>query len=272
MPQQKSLVARIIVLVLAIFVSAILLLPNLATRKLQIAFQNYQHTSDSLPAISKEQIQDFLQDPDNGLPFFFPGKKCVILKINGNDGNAGGDSPPDWNPQDDIALATQAKPTELQERSKSDNPLGQTRCILEDRFLSSAKINTLIQAFPNLIEEKNTVLLPHFAERMISELLGRPKQLAIKLGLDLQGGMRVILRADFESYRTRIEEKIAALRKDSQTAKAIDKALTPETQKTKIVDPIDFSNLDRIETSKETPNSEEIQTRIDNLEICALFR
>ena len=243
--QGKSVVFRLIGLATVILVSLLLLLPNLAPRKLQVAFQNYQKDiSTTQKRISREEIEDFIQDPDNGLRYFFPDTKCVFP-------DATQDSP-------------QENSTAQDSQPDASNPLGQTRCVLEDRFITSATINTLIQAFPNIIEEQNTILLPHFSERLVSSLLGHPKRLAIKLGLDLQGGMRVVLRADFETYTRRIEEKIAALSQEQQTEKAID-ALATANEGISNNNGSPIPSPENVNGSASNDSSE-LQQRIDNLQ------
>ncbi|MCB1307954.1 MAG: protein translocase subunit SecD, partial [Leptospiraceae bacterium] len=85
------------------------------------------------------------------------------------------------------------------------------RCVLTERFITSARVNALVQAFPNLIDDRATGVQPHFIERMFGFLSQDEfKNLKIKLGLDLQGGMRAIFQADFDSYTRRLQEKYAA--------------------------------------------------------------
>ncbi len=182
--EKRIFLPRLITLGILLILAILLVLPNLTERELLIRFQDYRKDSTTKEDLQQE-IEDFIVDRENGLGFFFPGKKCIIKE----------------NPTEEIALT---------ETPLLDVP---QECILKDSFITSVKINALIQNFPDLIDERETRLIPHPSEKLLSDILERNKELTIKLGLDLQGGMRVVLRADFESYIKRIDEKIDSLRK-----------------------------------------------------------
>lgn len=72
--------------------------------------------------------------------------------------------------------------------------------VLRGRFISAAYLNKIIQANPDLteiIDKRRTRIRPHWME----ESLGFG---SIRLGLDLQGGLAIQIRGDFEGY---LEEK-----------------------------------------------------------------
>lgn len=77
--------------------------------------------------------------------------------------------------------------------------------IVNGRFITSAKINQISQENQNLVNEAKNKLEPTWIENMIRG----GKSLSIKLGLDLQGGMRVVLKGDFEDYTTKLRDLYA---------------------------------------------------------------
>lgn len=74
--------------------------------------------------------------------------------------------------------------------------------LVKGRFITSAAINQISQENPELVEEANNVVRTLWIEDLIHK--GNP--LNIKLGLDLQGGMRVVLKGDFENYTTKLKD------------------------------------------------------------------
>ncbi|RHX85637.1 protein translocase subunit SecD [Leptospira stimsonii] len=74
--------------------------------------------------------------------------------------------------------------------------------LVKGRFVTSAKINQISQENPELILEAKNKLRPTLVEEWITK--GRP--LTIKLGLDLQGGMRVAMKGDFDDYASKLRE------------------------------------------------------------------
>ncbi|PJZ23943.1 protein translocase subunit SecD [Leptospira hartskeerlii] len=74
--------------------------------------------------------------------------------------------------------------------------------LVKGRFITSAKINQLSQENQELILEPKNKLRPTWVEEYIFG--GRP--LAIRLGLDLQGGMRVVLKGDFDDYTSKLKD------------------------------------------------------------------
>lgn len=73
------------------------------------------------------------------------------------------------------------------------------------RFITSAKINQISQENQTLVNEAKNKLEPTWIENMIRG----GKSLSIKLGLDLQGGMRVVLKGDFEDYTSKLRDLYA---------------------------------------------------------------
>ncbi|NCN08791.1 MAG: protein translocase subunit SecD [Leptospira sp.] len=74
--------------------------------------------------------------------------------------------------------------------------------LITGRFITSAKINQISQENPELVWEPKNRLVP----TQIEELIKGGKPLAIKFGLDLQGGMRVVLKGDFETYVSKLRD------------------------------------------------------------------
>ncbi len=77
--------------------------------------------------------------------------------------------------------------------------------LVKGRFVTSAKINQISQENQDLILEPKNKLRSTWIEETIFG--GRP--LTIKLGLDLQGGMRVVLKGDFDDYTSKLRDSYA---------------------------------------------------------------
>jgi preprotein translocase subunit SecD len=73
------------------------------------------------------------------------------------------------------------------------------------RFITAAKINQISQENPLLFIESKNKLMPSWIE----ETLRGGRSMAIKLGLDLQGGIRVVLKGDFEAYQSKMKDLFA---------------------------------------------------------------
>ncbi|MBL8021155.1 MAG: protein translocase subunit SecD [Leptospirales bacterium] len=165
-----------------VLISCVLLvMPNFMSQSLVIVFKEYKRAPDGkkIPADPAE-IRDFIRDRENGLGLYFPGADCK--------------------PQ-----AEKLIPAER-------------RCVLEDKYITAARINEMAQAHPDLIEEFHTRVLPNGIERALSFLSeGDAKHLKIRMGLDLQGGMRATFRADFEKHLASLKERYLPLIKDVET-------------------------------------------------------
>jgi preprotein translocase subunit SecD len=74
--------------------------------------------------------------------------------------------------------------------------------LVTGRFITSAKINQISQENLQLFTESKNKLRP----TKIEDLVKGGKPLTIKLGLDLQGGMRVVMKGDFETYVTKLKD------------------------------------------------------------------
>ncbi len=172
---------------IALGLSCFFFLPNVLPQKLVIAFhKNLPSPKSEKKPVSSKDITAFLQDSKKGLAYFFPGKQCRAQE---------GDGLPE-----------------------------EYRCIIEDSFVTAAQLNELVQARPDLINPYLSRILPHPIEAFLGSLRDKAsKNLKIKLGLDLQGGMRAVFRADFQSYLERMKEKllpqIAKLQAELKTEK-----------------------------------------------------
>ncbi|MGJ4746745.1 protein translocase subunit SecD [Leptospira sp. SA-E8] len=98
--------------------------------------------------------------------------------------------------------------------------------LVKGRFITSAKINQLSQENQELILEPKNKLRPTLVEEYIFG--GRP--LAIRLGLDLQGGMRVVLKGDFDDYTSKLKDSYTK-EIEELTRKKDDAALSEKERK-----------------------------------------
>ncbi|HMW06073.1 MAG TPA: protein translocase subunit SecD [Leptospiraceae bacterium] len=74
--------------------------------------------------------------------------------------------------------------------------------LVTGRFITSAKINQISQENINLFLESKNNLRPTPIEKFFKN----GKSMTIKLGLDLQGGMRVVMKGDFENYVSKLRD------------------------------------------------------------------
>ena len=194
----RKLLSRSIVAVLVLCLSWLVFAPNVLPQKLLVVFkQTFRDEKERKLKLSIQDIQDFKQDRENGLLLFFPETECKALA--------------------------------------GDGLSADFRCVLEDRFITAARVNELIQAYPQIINPHLTRVLPHPIEEFIGSFKKKAsKNLKIKLGLDLQGGMRAVFRADFESYLSRLEEKLSPhlqkLQNDLKKEKDITKRTSIEAE------------------------------------------
>jgi preprotein translocase subunit SecD len=172
---------RSIVTILATGILFLAFFPNLAVRELSVVFLSYyRDDAGERIDVRKEQIDAFLADKETGLQRFFPGSTCEF-------------------------------------QPREGTPEGR-HCVLEARYVTSAKVNELMQAYPNLLDDRRSEIRPHGLEGFFSFLTDKPvKNLTIKLGLDLQGGMRAIFEADYETYLAKLREKYLPVIADLET-------------------------------------------------------
>ncbi|MCB1166299.1 MAG: protein translocase subunit SecD, partial [Leptospiraceae bacterium] len=162
---------RTIVTVLAVGFFFLAFYPNLATRDLSIVFlEYYRDANEKRVDVPESKIQEFMADKENGLHHYFPDSDCR------------------FEPRKGVAEGR--------------------HCVVEARFITAAKVNEIMQAHPHLIDDRRTIVEPHWLERAFSFLTEKGvKNLTIKLGLDLQGGMRAIFEADYQTYLDKLKEK-----------------------------------------------------------------
>ena len=167
-----------------IIVSLLLFAPNFLEQELEIVFRKeyrlektvktkkdgkekevkVTETFQNDPAV----IKDFVVDRENGLGIYFTAP-CSFVKMKSKDGK--------------------------------DTGISQFKCRLKERFITAARINEMTQSHPELIDDLRTTLLPHGLERFFGFLsYGDFKNLKIRLGLDLQGGMRATFKGDYRKY------------------------------------------------------------------------
>lgn len=166
----KDLIGRSVTAFIVLGLCALIIAPNFLEQSLVLSFkQTTRNEAGTKIAVSADEIADFVQDRENGLQLYFPGADCV---------------------------------SEADDRTPATH-----RCVLSARFITSARVNELMQAHGQMIDENRSGVRAHGIERFFGFLTERDfKNLKIKLGLDLQGGMRAIFRADFDSYLERLKE------------------------------------------------------------------
>ncbi|MFN3603179.1 MAG: protein translocase subunit SecD [Leptonema sp. (in: bacteria)] len=197
----KKLLGKTILTIGILAISFLLLLPNYAIRKVEIHFLDYIRDKEGKKIEISKEEKKRFLEDEKTLKSFFKNPICL-----------------------------------------EKDPIQENKCTIEERFISPTKLNEFNQAFPERIDSKKTKILPHAMEQFFGFLTeGGIKKLSLKLGLDLQGGMRVVFRADYESYLQKLEEKY--------------KPLLLELQE-KLKDPKISEN-----------EKEEIQTRIQNIQI-----
>ncbi|MCE9599489.1 MAG: protein translocase subunit SecD [Spirochaetia bacterium] len=190
----RSLIQRSIVVALVLISCVLLVMPNFMSQSLVIVFKEYTRGPDGkkVPA-NVSEISDFIRDRENGLGLYFPNAVCK--------------------PQADKVFPAER------------------RCILEDKYITAARINEMSQAHPDLIDEFHTRVLPHGIERALKFLSeGDAKHLKIRMGLDLQGGMRATFRADFDKHLASLKERYTPLINDIEAKLALP-TTSPEEKK-----------------------------------------
>lgn len=214
--EQKQLWIRTFFAIVVILGAAILFAPNILPQKLALCFRKeIRVSSGGKLQVPKERVEDFINDRENGLLQFFPGSKCIP--------------------------------------EEGDNLPSTHRCILKSRFLTAADVNELVQSSPELINSRLTRILPHPIESFLGRKTGKEQRnLKIKLGLDLQGGMRAVFRADFKAYLERMQEKFSprlAKLKSQLPSEKTDKKSVKETSSS---------------TPSTTPKPKELQQILEN--------
>ncbi|MCB1177653.1 MAG: protein translocase subunit SecD [Leptospiraceae bacterium] len=74
--------------------------------------------------------------------------------------------------------------------------------IVRGKYITSAQINQISQENIQLFIESKNKLRPTWIENTLK----KGKSMTVKLGLDLQGGMRVVMKGDFENYIVRLKD------------------------------------------------------------------
>lgn len=218
----RNLLGRTSLAVLVVIFCTLLFAPNFLTQELQVVFrQEYTRVEEGRvlkTPVDRAIINDFVQDRENGLRLFFPGTTCVF--------EARGRIPKDY------------------------------RCVLRGRFITAARINELTQANPELVDDLQTTVLPHPIEKLIGFNTKQGfKNLKVRLGLDLQGGVRAVFKADYDTYRGRLQEKYgprsAELRKKLAATKAASEQRELERELEQIQETLALNDLRKLELLKE---------------------
>jgi len=163
----SKLIGKTIIVLGILIISFILLLPNYDIRKIEIHFLEYYRTEDGQKIVITDEQIKNFLESENGLKGFFPQSKCL-----------------------------------------ESDPVKERKCTVEQRFFTPTKLNEFTQRFPNLVDNRKTKILPHRVEKFLGFFSqSGVKKLSLKLGLDLQGGMRAIFRADYDAYLQHLKDK-----------------------------------------------------------------
>lgn len=94
-------------------------------------------------------------------------------------------------------------------------PEAQRQCIVKARYVTATQINEMVQRNADVLDDRRTIVLPHPVEHFFGFLSKDGiKRLALKLGLDLQGGMRAVFQADYDTYLANLKERFDPVVKD----------------------------------------------------------
>ncbi len=151
----------------------------------------------------------------------------------------------------------------FKESCKEQYPEKERKCTIQKRFLTPTKVNEFTQAFPKIVDNRTTRILPHYVERWLGFLSQSGiKKLALKLGLDLQGGMRAVFRADYDSYIKHIKEKYQPIINELQ--QKINDSKTTEKEKEELQERIKNIELNfELSDSKQLELLEEARSIIE---------
>ncbi len=231
-----NLLSRTALVAFIVLVCALLFAPNFLTQELQVVFkQEFTRIEGGRvikSPVDAAVIRDFAMDRENGLRLFFPGTECRF--------EAAGRIPKEY------------------------------RCVLQGRFITAARINEMTQANPELVDELRTSLLPHWIEKALGFRTKQGfKNLKIRLGLDLQGGVRAVFRADYESYLQRLKEKyeprIAELKKKLESARTDSERNDIKRELDNIQETLALRDTRKLELLNEAQNV--INKRLNNLNL-----
>lgn len=206
----SKLLGKTILITAILIISFLLLLPNYDVRKVEIHFLDYRRDEQGNKIEISNQEKKEFLESEKGLRSFFSQAKCLEI-----------------------------------------NPIIENKCTIQIRFITPTKLNEFVQAFPYLIDNRKTKILPHPLEKFLSFIsTSDVKKLSLKLGLDLQGGMRAVFRADYESYLQKLEEKYKLLLSDLE--QKLNKDNISESEKQEIKKRIESikRNLEISETQK----------------------
>lgn len=94
-------------------------------------------------------------------------------------------------------------------------PEVQRMCIVRARYVTATQINEMVQRNAGVLDDRRTIVLPHPVEHFFGFLSKEGvKRLSLKLGLDLQGGMRAVFQADYDTYLANLKEKFDPVMRD----------------------------------------------------------
>ncbi|MCB1140769.1 MAG: protein translocase subunit SecD [Leptospiraceae bacterium] len=131
--------------------------------------------------------------------------------------------------------------------------------VVKGHYITSAQINQISQENIQLFLESKNKLVPTYVENLVRD----GKSMAIKLGLDLQGGMRVVLKGDFENYSVKLRELYA--KEIAQLETTIQSTSTSESEKQKARNRLeDINNSFELNENRKLIELEKAKLIIDN--------
>jgi len=173
----NNLIWRTVVVGLSIGLSMLILWPNLAEREVRVVFLEYTRNAQG-------QRVDISQE-----------------RIN------------DFLTNKDHGLSSSFPGAVCQGNVAADR-----ECTILARFVSATQINEMVQRNADLLDDRRTVILPHGIEHFFGFLSKEKiKRLTLKLGLDLQGGMRAVFQADYNTYRANLQERFDPVVRDLES-------------------------------------------------------
>lgn len=184
----NKLIWKTIVIGLSIALSALLLWPNYGEREVLVAFREYTRDAEG----KREPV------PVEKIQSFLSDKEKGL-------------------------------PASFSGAACEGRPESERQCIIKARFVTATQINELVQRNSDVLDDRRTVILPHPVEHFFGFLSkSGVKRLSLKLGLDLQGGMRAVFQADYDTYLARLKEKFDPVVKDLEQKLASDSLLKDE--------------------------------------------
>lgn len=170
----NKLIWKTIVVGLSVGLSALLLWPNYGEREVRITFLEYTRNAEG----QREPL---------------PVEKIRMF----------------------LADSEKGLPASFPGATCEGQPEAQRQCIVKARYVTATQINEMVQRNADVLDDRRTIVLPHPVEHFFGFLSKQGiKRLSLKLGLDLQGGMRAVFQADYDTYLGNLKERLDPVVKD----------------------------------------------------------